>query len=98
MLFQQIAIDVWGNARDGYEVNDEVATSFFVDIDLDEMNDAEIIKAVRSNLGHRADARGYTVKADEFGIKIYRKSDGKPAYFLRPATPRDWLGDKGGHS
>ena len=90
-----LALDVWGNAKDGWEINEARTTGITVDLTND-MTDAQIIKAVRKACGHRADARGYeldhTCESVEFsGVYINRKSDGKPAYHTRVAyveTPK----------
>ena len=84
MLFRHTAIDVWGNAHDGYDINMQVYCKETTEIDLDNDSDTDIIKKVRKTLGHRADARGYMVEANKYAIEIYRKHDRKPCYFLVP--------------
>ena len=45
MRYEIINLDVWGNEKDGYEVNDAHYTGEFVEIE-DINNDSEILKAV----------------------------------------------------
>ena len=83
MRLQLLSIDVWGNARDGFELNDWHDSGIRVDIpDGDPTFDdpANIIKAIRAACGHRADARGYHAEATESTFNVYR-NNGKPAYF-----------------
>lgn len=85
-----LAIDVWGNQKDGWEINDMKTTGTFVDLH-DEMTDEEIIVAVRGALGHRKDARGYHIQSSGEsvrygGVCIDRNKNGKPAYYTRVAV------------
>lgn len=82
--YRLCAIDVWGNARDGYDINSVcyVSPAAYVTVDLSDVaSDDDIIKLVRKAFGHRADSRAYTCEADEYQILLYRK--GEPAYLVR---------------
>lgn len=81
---QILALDVWGNEVDGYEINDLKTTNIFVELDNGMTND-EIIIAVRAACEHDEDAALYSVDEGsdvEHAIYIYTKN-GKPAYFTR---------------
>ena len=86
-----LAIDVWGNSVDGYEINDMCRTGILVDLD-DNMSDDQVIKAVRKACGHRGDARRYVL--DTFGscsdtdMCITDKKSGKPCYYTRVVEDR----------
>lgn len=86
-----LAIDVWGNAKDGYEINNQIRTDVKFTTP-DDADDATCLKALRKALGHRASARGYS---DPYGSDMQlffcRNSDGKPAYVanLISETPDD---------
>ena len=83
MLYEILAIDVWGNKRDGYEINDQHATGVIVDIPAD-ADDKTALKLIRKALGHRADARGYhDPYQDEQGHCFHRNATGEPAYYTR---------------
>ena len=78
-----LALDVWGNAKDGYEINDLVNCDERVELN-DCMTDKAIIKAIRASLGHRADSRGYYLEGDlEYQLEVYKTKDSKPCYFTR---------------
>jgi hypothetical protein len=80
MILQLLAIDVLGNARDGYELNDWQDSGIRVEIHHT-ADETDIIKSIRAAWGHRADARGYYVEVTESTCNVFRKRDGKPAYF-----------------
>ena len=83
MLHEILAIDVWGNARDGYEINDEHGTGVIVEIPAS-ASDSEALKLIRKALGHRADARGYHDPiGSEDGYCFHKNKNGEPAYFTR---------------
>lgn len=81
--FEILALDVWGNKKDGYEINDQHRTGvFFWTATGDE--DEDVLKALRGALGHKKDARGYYDPiADENAYCFHRKTDGKPAYYAQ---------------
>jgi hypothetical protein len=78
-----LALDVWSNSKDGYEVNNAISCDETVELN-DSMSDSDLIKAIRKSLGHRQDSRGYYIEGElEFGLYIYRKKDSKPCYFTK---------------
>jgi hypothetical protein len=71
--------DVWGNARDGYEVNDTYRTSMTVTLPSD-ATDAEVIKGINAAkiLSKRATPKNIRIDGDEDTIYIERAKDGYP--------------------
>ena len=82
MKHQILALDIWGNKRDGWEINDMVSGEI-IDIP-DDISDKDALKMIRKALGHRADARGYTDHIGcEYGYCFDRNDTGRPAYYTR---------------
>lgn len=79
--FEILAIDVWGNARDGFEINGQIRTGVFF-WSTPETTDADALKALRGALGHKKDARGYSDPYQSEGMFCFhRNADDKPAYY-----------------
>lgn len=82
--WQISAIEVWGNARDGFEINREISTSdtFTAPAECDART---LLKLLRGALGHRRDARGYEIDVDgsEGYFQANRARNGEPAYVAR---------------
>ena len=75
--YQIIAYDVWGNARDGFEVNAAYTTGTYIVIDLE--NDSD--RAINRRLG----IRGVTWDGDDVVLYGTVKRNGMPAMELRRA-------------
>jgi hypothetical protein len=83
--WQILALDVWGNKKDGWEINDQIATSDYFWTDTDCTSEEALI-ALRRALGHKADARGYhDPYRDDEALCFHTNRDGKPAYYARKA-------------
>jgi hypothetical protein len=71
--------DVWGNAEDGYEIND-LSTVGFVEIPA-AADEKEIVKILKAGhyLNQKAQPQHLTIESnDEFLIEINRAKDGMP--------------------
>jgi hypothetical protein len=81
------SLDVWGNAKDGYEVNAAYTTSKRVEIGKD-MSDTEIIKALKDQgvLAKYTQTRHIEIVGESgyHSLYVYRKSDGLPLINLEP--------------
>jgi hypothetical protein len=82
MKFEILSIDVWGNAKDGFTINQSFHTGVFVEIP-DNMSDKDAGKLIRKACGHRGDVRAYAIQADEFMVELSDKRTGKPCYLAR---------------
>lgn len=82
-MYEILAIDVWGNERDGFEINNMINTGVVFEVD-DKDDDKKLLKRLRKALGHRADAKGYHDPfQDEYMLCFHRNKDGKPCYYAR---------------
>jgi hypothetical protein len=89
MLYEILAIDVWGNSRDGYEINAQYRTGVTFECP-DDADDATALKLLRRALGHRGDARGYHDPYQDAGQMFFcRNRDGMPAYVAYPVEVLD---------
>ena len=83
--FEIISYDVWGNDKDGYEVNQAFTTGEFVYL-REDMTDKEIIEAL-VNVGYYSpDSLNDMDHVDiegEFGYSLYIEYKGKPKNELR---------------
>lgn len=77
-----LGLDVWGNADDGYEVNDRWASGFCY---LPENpTDRQILTALKNGLGSDSPFRTkfYAIDGDDGFLSVDRRRDGKPLYQL----------------
>ena len=76
--------DVWGNKKDGYEVNNqcEEGNDFYIS---DDSNAKEIIQFLKLSgfLSSKADLRTVLVDFVEYGYEIYSKKNRMPLFSLR---------------
>lgn len=89
-LYQLINLDVWGNARDGFEVNDRYATSTYVSIPEDS-SDAEIVKILKDEGIIKKGIRTASVEIDgdfEYSLYINEKKTGRPGFELMRVEER----------
>lgn len=78
MKFEIISYDVWGNTRDGYEVNAAYHTDQYIDID-----ESTSDRAINRRLGiHGAQWEGEL----EYSLYGTSKRNGKPLLELRAVT------------
>jgi hypothetical protein len=80
--FKVYSLDVWGNKRDGFEVNDRSQCgSVMVPIDL---NDRDIVKALKNNdlLAKRVHVKSFRIDGDEHGLNIDASKTSEPIYQL----------------
>lgn len=83
MRYEVISYDVWGNARDGYEVNQAFHTGEFVEVDpyAEHHTFFRSLKkqgAISSYAGMKVDEIG-----DETCLYVVRERDMKPLFELR---------------
>ena len=80
--FRQYNYDVWGNPKDGYDVNDIFRTSFVYELDPNLPNN-ELIKVLKKEgcIKKRVWAKSIEVGGDETWITFDYK--GKPEFELR---------------
>lgn len=80
--YELIEYDVWGNARDGYEVNDAFHTNQFYDIDSD-WNNAQLVGELKKQGLIKKRIRAKSVEMDGDDQVIYFSYKGKPEFELR---------------
>tara|TARA_R110000803_G_scaffold112424_3_gene180786 strand:- start:545 stop:775 length:231 start_codon:yes stop_codon:yes gene_type:complete len=75
---QVISYDIWGNAKDGFEVNQAFTTGRYI-----EASDIDSDMAINRRLG----IRGVTWEGEaEYGLYGTLKRNGMPALELRPES------------
>ena len=72
MRYRVVKYDVWGNAKDGWEVNDKFATSVYVELDGDESD---------YTINRRLSVQGITWEGEE-GTLYGSLQNGKPVMEL----------------
>lgn len=75
-------LDVWGNADDGYEVNDIYPSQGVIDLP-DDANRMRIIALLQAGGYVRADIDPNLVTIDDDGYDIHLDYDGRPEMTLR---------------
>lgn len=81
MKFNILSLSVWGNKKDGYEVNDTFSIGETIDINEDD-TDKIIRKKFAKVMGIKSITR-FTVESHERDIFVNCSKTGKPAYHLR---------------
>lgn len=90
MEYRVWTYDVWGNAKDGWEVNDRNELTGFLGsepLDLkDSESDTSIIQALKDRgwLKKTIQSRQLDIDGDGETITINQKSDGYPLFGLEP--------------
>lgn len=81
--YEWIDLDVWGNARDGFEVNNSWRTGLFIVIP-DTATDRDILKALRDAriLTRGATTRSVTIDGDDGMLFLEKVKDGSPVGHL----------------
>ena len=71
MMYEVVSLDVWGNRRDGYEVNDAYSTGVYININED-TSDADIIKLLKAAgfLKKTCKNKSFSVNG-EFGYSLH---------------------------
>jgi hypothetical protein len=85
MRYQLIEYDVWGNQRDGFEVNQSFYTDQYADIP-EGASDAEIVRILKDEGIIKKSARASSVEIEgEEGYDLYFKHrpTGRPEFELR---------------
>ncbi len=82
--YELIEYDVWGNARDGYEVNQAFTTGQFYDIDPDWSNE-QLIKYLKSEglLKKSVRKRSIKIDGDKYALYFTHTPTGRPGFELR---------------
>ncbi len=76
MRYEVIGYEVWGNTRDGYEVNQAYRTGIIIEVDE---------KTSDYAINRRLGLRGVTWEGEpEYGLYGTVKRNGRPACELRP--------------
>lgn len=87
LKFREVTYDVWGNARDGFEVNDKFRGSAIVSL-TPEATDGDIMAALRAAgiIPRGSRATSYSIEWDGGDNPVYisRRKDGKPLGELEP--------------
>ena len=80
-----VSYDVWGNAKDGYEVNDSYYVVRDVEFDGDWDNDRDLVKFLKEQdyLAKHVKVSNLEVDGDEFCAYINRKKDSYPICEIR---------------
>ncbi len=82
MRYQLFTYDLWGNDKDGYQVNDLYRQDIF-ELDLDNMTDKEIFKAI----GIKPQSQNHVMFDNncdmEYTLYIVAKKNHKPVCELR---------------
>jgi hypothetical protein len=80
MEYEVISYDVWGNARDGFDVNDSRRTGVVVTIE-----DTDTDATINRKLGRAGitGAQGVRWDGDEYALYGEYKRNGRPAAELR---------------
>jgi len=90
MKYDVVSLDVWGNAKDGYDVNQSFATGVTVDIpDVD--NDADIIVELidHAMLSPGCSTDNIEIDGDDYCLYINRKEDCYPLFELRRSLDQE---------
>lgn len=85
MLYRVYTYDVWGNEKDGWDVNDVYQTSDYVDIP-DSPTDAQIITALKKEglIKPRIHTKSIGIDGEPgYSLYITDARNGKPEYELR---------------
>lgn len=81
--FRLYTYDVWGNARDGYEVNNVYGTGEVYSLD-DNWTDKQIISELKKQGAIRKSVKNSLVRIDgEFEYSLYFEYRDKPEFELR---------------
>ncbi len=80
--YRLISYDVWGNEKDGYEVNQAFTTSEYYELD-DNADHTGIIKALRKQGCLKKGVRAKLIEIDGDDKTIYFSYKGRPEFELR---------------
>ncbi len=80
--YELIEYDVWGNRRDGYEVNQAFHTKQYFDIDTD-WDDKRLIKELKGQGIIRKNVRSASVEIGGDDLAITFDYRGRPEFELR---------------
>jgi len=82
--YKVVSYDVWGNKKDGFEVNEAHYTSFTVELSEDATN-REIVKALKDcgYLKKGLHTKSVRIDGDEYCIYFSDARNGKPEGELR---------------
>lgn len=81
--YRLYSYDVWGNSRDGYEVNNVFRTGGVYELD-DAWTDLQIIKELKKQGAIRKSVKNSLVRIDgEFEYSLYFEYRNKPEFELR---------------
>ena len=82
--YELIEYDVWGNARDGYDVNQTFRTGQYYDIDPD-WADKKLISELKKDGLIRKSIKFKSIEIDGDKFSIYFEYKNKPEFELRRA-------------
>lgn len=81
-IYRIFSLDVWGNAREGFEVNDwRERGTITLPIDA---SDTQIIRALKNHgdIGKRIQTRSFHIDGDDYIIEIDWKRTSEPLFTL----------------
>ena len=83
MVYEILALDVWGNSEDGYDINDQHVCA---EVEIPEgSTDDEALKLIRDTLGH-TEPSPYTyvdLIQSEYDYCFDNEETGEPCYYAR---------------
>lgn len=88
MKYELLALDVWGNSNDGYDINQQFRTGLFMDVEEDDTKEQVIRKAKRC-AGIKAQCQYVCSLDDDHMICFDLKRNGKPALYFIRYSPED---------
>lgn len=81
MKYEVISLDVWGNARDGFIVNDAIHTGNYVEVDTLEHH--KFFRSLKKQgIVDSYKGMGIDDISDDFHVYVYRRRDMKPLFDL----------------
>lgn len=84
MKYTVHSLDVWGNARDGFDVNDVYPSHATIELPDEIVPDAQIIKALKDIGDIRPRIRASSIEIEgEQGYSLYVSYRNRPEYELR---------------
>ena len=86
MKYEAIALDVWGNAKDGFEVNQSFHTGNFYDVPDWADNRVKILTCLKLQGCISSFSNMEIDQSNEDAIYINDKNNGKPLLELRRVT------------
>ena len=81
MKFEILSLDVWGNKKDGFELNAWYSSGIVIDV-TETDTQATVLKKAKKALGIVWKGQYVCSEFDEYHINFDIKSTGKPAIYM----------------